>query len=111
MNSYRSEDKSPQSGKRDKNRDGSPIKRQVSRWDEQSKAANTRWDSPNRNHQSNVEDPEYKEFHYNYRQSSVNYVKVKEIEGDLFAMANEYSLAHCVAEDLNMGSGIAVQFR
>jgi hypothetical protein len=41
----------------------------------------------------------------------VEYVKTKEITSDLFEMPEEYSLAHCVAEDMNMGAGIAVRFR
>ncbi|KAH1005474.1 hypothetical protein HUJ04_006454 [Dendroctonus ponderosae] len=36
---------------------------------------------------------------------------VHEIFGDLFEQPKEYSLAHCVAEDLRMGSGIAVSFK
>lgn len=34
-----------------------------------------------------------------------------EEEGDLFSYSDEYSLAHCVAEDLNMNAGIAIHFR
>lgn len=37
--------------------------------------------------------------------------KFKEVKGDLFSVSNEYSLCHCVAEDLTMGAGIAVTFR
>lgn len=37
--------------------------------------------------------------------------KVEEEQGDLFAQPLDYCLAHCVAEDMNMGSGIAVTFR
>ncbi|PSN50753.1 hypothetical protein C0J52_01172 [Blattella germanica] len=40
-----------------------------------------------------------------------NYKKVQETSGDLFEAPTDYSLAHCVAEDLRMGSGIAVNFR
>ncbi|XP_049766803.1 GATA zinc finger domain-containing protein 14-like isoform X3 [Schistocerca cancellata] len=36
---------------------------------------------------------------------------VTEIYGDLFNAPADYSLAHCVAEDMRMGSGIAVTFR
>jgi hypothetical protein len=36
---------------------------------------------------------------------------VKEVDGDLFTAPKEYSLAHCVATDMRMGSGIAVSFR
>lgn len=41
----------------------------------------------------------------------VDFKRVNEQQGDLFELSNEYSLAHCVAEDMNMGSGIAVTFR
>ncbi|XP_031355947.1 uncharacterized protein LOC116180204 isoform X2 [Photinus pyralis] len=44
------------------------------------------------------------------KHSNVTYTKVVEIQEDLFNMSTEYSLAHCVAEDMNMGSGIAVRF-
>lgn len=36
---------------------------------------------------------------------------VRETEGNLFNASEEYALAHCVAEDFRMGSGIAVPFR
>ncbi|XP_062534331.1 ADP-ribose glycohydrolase OARD1-like isoform X1 [Armigeres subalbatus] len=36
---------------------------------------------------------------------------VREIEGDLFAVPKDHSLAHCVAADLKMGGGIAVKFK
>ncbi|XP_066149850.1 biorientation of chromosomes in cell division protein 1-like 1 isoform X2 [Euwallacea fornicatus] len=36
---------------------------------------------------------------------------VNEIVGDLFDQPKDFSLAHCVAEDLRMGSGIAVAFK
>jgi len=39
-----------------------------------------------------------------------SFVKVEEIQEDLFKMPDEYALAHCVAEDMIMGRGIAVQF-
>jgi len=39
------------------------------------------------------------------------YKIVKEVEGDLFTAPKEWSLAHCVATDMRMGSGIAVSFR
>lgn len=37
--------------------------------------------------------------------------QLKEINGDLFAAPEEYALGHCVAADLKMGKGIAIQFR
>ncbi|XP_049942446.1 uncharacterized protein LOC126419310 isoform X2 [Schistocerca serialis cubense] len=36
---------------------------------------------------------------------------ITEIYGDLFTAPPDYSLAHCVAEDMRMGSGIAVTFK
>jgi hypothetical protein len=36
---------------------------------------------------------------------------IKEIKRDLFDMPSEYSLAHCVASDFLMSSGVAVEFR
>ncbi|XP_071057514.1 uncharacterized protein [Onthophagus taurus] len=36
---------------------------------------------------------------------------VIETFGDLFCADDEYALGHCVAEDMNMGSGIATEFR
>ena len=36
---------------------------------------------------------------------------ISEIKGDLFTVDKSYSLAHCVAVDLNMGAGIAVEFK
>ncbi|XP_060836859.1 uncharacterized protein LOC132919335 isoform X2 [Rhopalosiphum padi] len=35
----------------------------------------------------------------------------EEIDEDLFKLSKDYSLAHCVAEDLRMGAGIAVDFK
>ncbi|RZC34553.1 uncharacterized protein BDFB_002649, partial [Asbolus verrucosus] len=58
------------------------------------------------------ENPEFFKYEKEFRQNKeIEYVKTIEIEHDLFLMPKEYSLAHCVAEDMNMGSGIAVQFR
>nr|XP_023014400.1 uncharacterized protein LOC111504128 isoform X2 [Leptinotarsa decemlineata] len=57
-------------------------------------------------------DDEYKEFNLKFRwNEDYKYVKVIEKEQDLFMMPKEYSLGHCVAEDLRMGSGIAVTFK
>ncbi|CAH1715409.1 uncharacterized protein LOC114123537 [Aphis gossypii] len=36
---------------------------------------------------------------------------LEEIDEDLFKLSKDYSLAHCVAEDLRMGAGIAVDFK
>ncbi|MCQ4087930.1 macro domain-containing protein [Saccharibacillus sp. JS10] len=33
-----------------------------------------------------------------------------EIEGDLFALPDEYVLAHCISADAKMGKGIAAEF-
>lgn len=41
---------------------------------------------------------------------SENFV-LREVNGDLFAAPEEFALGHCVAADLKMGKGIAVQFR
>lgn len=35
----------------------------------------------------------------------------RRVEGDLFSAPFDYSLAHCIAVDLQMGTGIAVVFR
>lgn len=34
-----------------------------------------------------------------------------EIEKNLFTISDKYFLAHCIAEDLKMGAGIAVEFQ
>lgn len=36
---------------------------------------------------------------------------LEEVSGDLFTCAADVSLAHCVAEDLRLGKGIAIAFR
>ncbi|XP_005191814.2 ADP-ribose glycohydrolase OARD1 [Musca domestica] len=36
---------------------------------------------------------------------------IKELNGDLFSVEEDYSMAHCVAADLRMGKGIAIKFR
>lgn len=36
---------------------------------------------------------------------------IKEIDENLFDLDIEFALAHCVAEDLRMGAGIAVDFK
>ncbi|CAH0547635.1 unnamed protein product [Brassicogethes aeneus] len=61
-------------------------------------------------------DDEYKEFEGAFNKvkrdlPNYEYKKIVEQQADLFAMGKDYSLAHCVAEDMGMGSGIAVQFR
>lgn len=38
-------------------------------------------------------------------------MEFREIQQDLFAMDEEYLLAHCISADARMGAGIAVQFR
>ncbi|CAH1985190.1 unnamed protein product [Acanthoscelides obtectus] len=69
------------------------------------KSANWRDDSQN-------EDSEYKLFEATERSNKeMKYVRVEEKTTDLFEMPKEYSLGHCVAEDLSMGSGIAVHFK
>lgn len=37
--------------------------------------------------------------------------KFRKVKGDLFSAPSEYALAHCVATDMDMGAGIAIQFR
>jgi len=36
---------------------------------------------------------------------------IEEIDEDRFKLSKDYCLAHCVAEDLRMGAGIAVDFK
>lgn len=70
--------------------------------------------SPNRNQYSDSKnDHQFDKFNKGLQDEKKHHVfiKVNEIEGDLFAMSKDYALAHCVAEDMAMGSGIAVQFR
>ncbi|KAG5889537.1 hypothetical protein JTB14_036628 [Gonioctena quinquepunctata] len=57
------------------------------------------------------EDVEYKEFRDKFIKENIDFVKVTEKEKDLFEMPKDYSLGHCVAEDMRMGSGIAVNFK
>lgn len=56
---------------------------------------------------------EFDQFYKSQKKSldGLAFKRVNEQEGDLFQLGDEYSLAHCVAEDMNMGSGIAVTFR
>ena len=37
--------------------------------------------------------------------------RLDEVRGDLFSVADDVSLGHCVAEDLRLGRGIAVAFK
>ncbi|VEN40831.1 unnamed protein product [Callosobruchus maculatus] len=68
--------------------------------------------STNWRNEIKTEDPEYEEFLEREKsKEEMKYVKVTEKSGDLFEMPKEYSLGHCVAEDLSMGSGIAVHFK
>ncbi|KRT83741.1 hypothetical protein AMK59_4560, partial [Oryctes borbonicus] len=64
--------------------------------------------------QNKIPDQEYDKFKTRYMSSRDDVMDckvVQEIEGDLFTAGTEYSLGHCVSEDMNMGSGIAVLFR
>lgn len=62
--------------------------------------------------EENLADSEYKEFQRaRHKMDKVVFDKVIEIEEDLFKMPEEYSLGHCVATDMRMGSGIAVAFK
>lgn len=61
---------------------------------------------------SESSDKEYKMFtDEERRKGKLEFIRVEEIVKDLFEMPKEYSLAHCVAEDMRMGSGIAVTFK
>ncbi|CAG9831573.1 unnamed protein product [Diabrotica balteata] len=58
------------------------------------------------------EDNEYKQFLDElHSKTTPDFSKIQEENRDLFDMPEDWSLAHCVAEDLRMGSGIAVMFR
>ncbi|XP_072382510.1 uncharacterized protein [Diabrotica undecimpunctata] len=58
------------------------------------------------------EDNEYKQFLEElHSKTTPDFSKIQEENRDLFDMPEDWSLAHCVAEDLRMGSGIAVIFR
>lgn len=37
-------------------------------------------------------------------------MRFEEIEGDLFALPDDYVLAHCISADAKMGKGIAAEF-
>nr|WPS64293.1 VP5 [Banna virus]WPS64305.1 VP5 [Banna virus] len=43
--------------------------------------------------------------------ASVQKLRFEEVKGDLFDAPASYSMAHCVAEDLRMSAGIAVEFK
>lgn len=47
---------------------------------------------------------------HNNSSVKVNF-KLDEVIGDLFTVSDDYSLMHCVAEDLKMSAGIAVTFK
>lgn len=36
---------------------------------------------------------------------------LEEVEGDLFSVGKDWSLAHCISVDCRMGKGIAVEFK
>ena len=36
---------------------------------------------------------------------------IHKVEGDLFTASSEYSLAHCIAKDFCMGTGIVIHFK
>ncbi|XP_018336781.1 TBC1 domain family member 5 homolog A isoform X2 [Agrilus planipennis] len=52
-----------------------------------------------------------KKFHLWLQNNKDKFSCVTEVEGDLFDSSEDSCLAHCVAEDMSMGSGIAVSFR
>ncbi|XP_060866248.1 uncharacterized protein LOC132941983 [Metopolophium dirhodum] len=53
------------------------------------------------------------DLHGDTRKSITDYGEgvLEEIDENIFNLSKEYSLAHCVAEDLRMGAGIAVDFK
>lgn len=51
------------------------------------------------------------EFQWFFNNTPNLYTRVVELKKDLFTVSPEVSLAHCVAEDLIMGRGIAVSFK
>lgn len=55
-------------------------------------------------------DKDYDHWEKNWKKVT-EFKVVNEIDGDLFQQPKDFSLAHCVAEDLRMGSGIAVEFK
>ncbi|KAJ8924825.1 hypothetical protein NQ315_000979 [Exocentrus adspersus] len=79
---------------------------------EDNKSAAKTWHEPF-NRRSESMDKEYKQFRDEQRsnKNTVEFVKVIEMEKDLFTMPKEYALGHCVAADMRMGSGIAVAFK
>ncbi|XP_076272304.1 uncharacterized protein LOC143203879 isoform X1 [Rhynchophorus ferrugineus] len=86
------------------------FKNKRNRWDTKEKPTSSKienWREKNENDECG------KEFDVWEKQSrkEVNFNIVKEIEGDLFQQPADNSLAHCVAADLRMGSGIAVGFK
>lgn len=38
-------------------------------------------------------------------------MKIKHVRGDIFRVNKKYALTHCIAADIGMGAGIALQFR
>lgn len=54
---------------------------------------------------------EFNKYYDEMKNSTIDNKKVKTVSGDLFTASEEYSLAHCVAEDMSMGAGVAVTFR
>ncbi|KAJ3660383.1 hypothetical protein Zmor_004833 [Zophobas morio] len=63
------------------------------------------------NFHQDIEFLQYEDEFLSHKGHIGEYTKVREVFSDLFDAPEDYSLAHCVAEDMNMGSGIAVQFR
>lgn len=60
------------------------------------------------------DDPEKYHYHkkdYKSKNNRQNLLRINNVKGNLFDAPDTSSLAHCVAEDLQMGAGIAVEFR
>ncbi|VVC44083.1 Hypothetical protein CINCED_3A004486 [Cinara cedri] len=74
---------------------------------DKSKRDNKNTNSKLKYHQLNINDRDLK----NNKYTGDAECTFNEIDEDLFNLPDEFSLAHCVAEDLKMGAGIAVEFK
>ncbi|XP_064211328.1 uncharacterized protein LOC661444 isoform X2 [Tribolium castaneum] len=103
-------------------RSGGNLRKEDDRKSEPFKRSRQDFEGENRRHTFNAshgrrssrfDNSEFAEYNraFHSHRSPIGCTKIKEIVSNLFEMPDDYSLAHCVAEDMNMGSGIAVQFR
>lgn len=53
----------------------------------------------------------FKTFESNESKINTKNSNIIEVVGNLFDVPSNYSLAHCVSEDLKMGAGIALEFK